>query len=172
MIYWAGPLSASVAHARGLSQLPPARAPLTGRSHTSSIETGGKLRPAYLAASDPSDGDECPSVLPVHPESRHPIFPNSTAPELPRHCSWRTMEVGRRAPVISGDQNDKTAREKVQQAMAEKTRCSRWMVARQRCWTTCTEQQRRTDRSGGVSVPDELRRDTGLHDPKVYYNSR
>jgi hypothetical protein len=36
--------------------------------------------------------------------------------------------VGHRAPVISGDQNDKTEREKDQRVMAEKMRCSRWMV--------------------------------------------
>jgi hypothetical protein len=56
--------------------------------------------------------------------------------------------------------------------MVEKMRFSRWMVVRWRGQTTCTEQRRRTGRSGEVSIPDELQGDTRLCHPKVYYGSR
>jgi hypothetical protein len=56
--------------------------------------------------------------------------------------------------------------------MAEKMKCSRGMVAQQRGQATCTEQRWRTEQSSEANVPGELRRDTGLHDPKAYYGSR
>jgi hypothetical protein len=64
---------------------------------------GRELRPAYLAAGDPPTEMNAPTYSPCQPASRHPTFPNSTALELPRRRSWRTAEVGCRAPVISGD---------------------------------------------------------------------